>query len=71
MDKRAWLYQRGYYRNTLFILDSMKCSNRKTKLEVIKLEDFSVRDLYLFLLLGICEDFDDDLLFDVIDLLTS
>jgi hypothetical protein len=29
-----------------------------------------MRDHYLFLMLGIYEDFDDDLLFDVIDLLT-
>jgi hypothetical protein len=30
-----------------------------------------MRDQYLFLMLGIFEDFDDDLLFDVIDLLTK
>jgi hypothetical protein len=42
-----------------------------TEREVIKFEAFRVRDFYLFLLLGIYEDFDDDLLFDVIKLLTN
>jgi hypothetical protein len=54
----------------MFIVEPVKHSNLITDLEVITFEAFIVKDLYLFLMLGIFEDFDDDLLFDAIDLLT-
>jgi hypothetical protein len=41
------------------------------ELEVTTFEFLIMRDHYLFLMLGICEDFDDDLLFDAIDLLAK
>jgi hypothetical protein len=36
---------------------------------ITKLEVMIMKDQYLFLMLSIHEDFDDDLLYDVIDLL--
>jgi hypothetical protein len=71
LDYSPWLYQRGNSRNTLFIVDSIKYNSLTTGLEVITIETFPAKDIYLFLMLSLCEDFDDDLLFDAINLLTS
>jgi hypothetical protein len=38
---------------------------------VTKFEVSIIKDQYLFLMLGIYDDFDDDLLYDAVDLLTT
>jgi hypothetical protein len=50
--------------------ETQSIDHRMDDFLVIKFEVMITRDHYLFLMLGIYEDFDDDLLFDIIDLLT-
>jgi hypothetical protein len=49
----------------------MEAKNLKFELTAKTFDVFHTRDLFLYLMLGICEDFDDDLLFDAVDLLTN
>jgi hypothetical protein len=58
-------------RNTLFMAEKNIISTCITDFLLIKFEVMIMKDHYLFLMLGIYEDFDDDLLFDVIDLLNK
>jgi hypothetical protein len=57
-------------RNVLILAEKQFMYYPENNCLVIKFEVMITRDQYLFLMLGIYEDFDDDLLFDAIDLLT-
>jgi hypothetical protein len=49
----------------------MKNGNLITELKVTKIEVMLAKDHFLFLMLGIYEDFDDDLLYDAMELLIN
>jgi hypothetical protein len=53
------------------MVEEKRNANEIIGLVVTTFEVLIMRDQYIFLMLGIFEDFDDDLLFDAIDLLTK
>jgi hypothetical protein len=71
ISKRALLYPLIHPKNTVIVIEQKKNANLETGKVAFKFEYPPKKDGYIFLMLGIYEDFDDDMLFDTIDLLDN
>jgi hypothetical protein len=71
ISKRALLYPLVHPKNTAIVIEPKDNANLEAGQVAFKFEYLVKKDYYLYLMLGINDDFDDDFLFDTIDLLDN